>query len=143
MYFKTSPRWKSKQRGTSVIKIRVLRKVFCGQFCFTRRRWQGGGIADLPSLRTPFAIRQMSREQNFWEKIASCVLVAYASLLASITLLPRWIAYLKITWDEEDLCSRYKQKKRFLHVMTAYKMGKTKFLRVASFKVIWFTCYWY
>ena len=45
-----------------------------------------GGIADLPLLRTLLAIRQKSREPIFWEVMDS-VLVAYASLAASRTLL--------------------------------------------------------
>ena len=46
-----------------------------------------GGIADLPLLRTLLAIRQKSREPSFWEVMDSFVLVAYASLAASRTLL--------------------------------------------------------
>ena len=46
-----------------------------------------GGIVDLPLLRTLLAIRQKSREPCFWEVMDSFVLVAYASLAASRTLL--------------------------------------------------------
>ena len=46
-----------------------------------------GGIADLPLLRTLLAIRQKSQEPSFWEVIDSFVLLAYASLVASRTLL--------------------------------------------------------
>ena len=46
-----------------------------------------GGIADLPLLRTLYAICQKSQEPSFWEVMDSFVLVAYASLAASITLL--------------------------------------------------------
>ena len=46
-----------------------------------------GGIADLPLLRTLLAIRQKSREPSFWEVMDSFVLLAYASLAASRTLL--------------------------------------------------------
>ena len=46
-----------------------------------------GGIADLPLLRTLLAIRQKSREPSFWEVMGSFVLLAYASLAASRTLL--------------------------------------------------------
>ena len=46
-----------------------------------------GGIADLPLLRTLLAIRQKSREPSFWEVVDSFVLVAYACLAASRTLL--------------------------------------------------------
>ena len=48
-----------------------------------------GGIADLPLLRTLLAIRQKSREPSFWEVMDSFVLVAYASLAVSRTLLQR------------------------------------------------------
>ena len=46
-----------------------------------------GGIADLPLLRTLLAIHQKSREASFWEVMDSFVLVAYASLAVSRTLL--------------------------------------------------------
>ena len=48
-----------------------------------------GSIADLPLLRILFAIRQKSREPSFWEVMDSFVLLAYASLAASRTLLQR------------------------------------------------------
>ena len=51
-----------------------------------------GGIADLPLLRTLLAIRQKSREPSFWEVMDSFVLVAYASLAVSRTLLQRLLA---------------------------------------------------
>ena len=44
-----------------------------------------GGLADL--LRTLLAIRQKSREPSFWEVMDSFVLLAYASLAVSRTLL--------------------------------------------------------
>ena len=53
-----------------------------------------GGIADLPLLRTLLAIRQKSREPSFWEVMDSFVLVAYATLAASRTLLQRLLACL-------------------------------------------------
>ena len=46
-----------------------------------------GGIADLPLLRTLLAIRQKSGEPSFWEVMDTFVLLAYASLAASTTLL--------------------------------------------------------
>ena len=45
------------------------------------------GIADLPLLRTLLANCHKSQEQSFWEVMGSFVLVAYASLAASRTLL--------------------------------------------------------
>ena len=46
-----------------------------------------GGIGDLPLLRTLLAICQKSREPSLWEVMDSFVLLAYASLAASRTLL--------------------------------------------------------
>ena len=62
-----------------------------------------GGIADLPLLRTLLAIRQKSREPSFWEIMDSFVLLAYASLAASRTLLQQLLACLKFMSDSEDL----------------------------------------
>ena len=62
-----------------------------------------GGIADLPLLRTLLAIRQKSQEPSFWEVMGSFVLVAYANLAASRTLLQRLLACLNFTLDSEDL----------------------------------------
>ena len=67
-----------------------------------------GGIADLPLLRTLLAIHQNSREPSFWEVMDSFVLVAYASLAASRTLLQRLRACLDFTLDSEDLFCWYK-----------------------------------
>ena len=62
-----------------------------------------GGTADLPLLRTILAIPQRSREPSFWEVMDSFVLVAYASLAASRTLLQQLLACLSFTLDSEDL----------------------------------------
>ena len=70
-----------------------------------------GGTADFPLLRTLLAIRQKSREPGFWEVLDSFVLVAYASLAASRTLLQRLLACLNFTLDSEDLFCWYKRKK--------------------------------
>ena len=69
----------------------------------TSRSLNRGGIADLPLLRTLLAIRQKSREPSFWEVMDSFVLLAYASLAASRTLLQRLLACLNFTLDSEDL----------------------------------------
>ena len=69
-----------------------------------------GGIADLPFLRTLLAIRQKSREPSFWEVMDSFVLVTYASLAASRTLLQPLLACLNFTLDSEDLFCWYKRK---------------------------------
>ena len=60
------------------------------------------GIADLPLLRTLLAIRQKSREPSFWEVMYPFVLLAYASLAASRTLLQRLLASLNFTLESED-----------------------------------------
>ena len=46
-------------------------------------------IADLPLLRTLLAICQKARDPSFWEAVDYFVLVAYARLTASRTLLQR------------------------------------------------------
>ena len=60
----------------------------------TSRSLNRGGIADLHLLRTLLAIRQKSREPSFWEVMDSFVLLAYASLAASGTLLQRLLVCL-------------------------------------------------
>ena len=73
-----------------------------------------GGIAELPLLRTQLAICQKSQEPSFWEVIDSFVLLAYASLAASRTLLQRLLACLNFTLESEDLSYWFKRKKWFL-----------------------------
>ena len=58
-----------------------------------------GGIADIPLLRTLLAIRQKSQEPSFWEAVDSFVLLAYASLAASKTLLQWLLVCLNFTLD--------------------------------------------
>ena len=70
-----------------------------------------GRIADLPLLRTLVAIRQKSREPSFWEVMDSFVSLAYASLVASRTLLQRLLACLNFTLESEDFSLWYKRKK--------------------------------
>ena len=70
-----------------------------------------GGMADLPLLRTLLAIHQKSREPSLWEVMDSFVLVAYASLAASRTLLQRLLACLNFALNSEDLFCWYKRKK--------------------------------
>ena len=61
------------------------------------------GIANLPLLRTLLAIHQKSGESSFWEVMDSFVLIVYASLAASRTLLQRLLACLNLTLNSEDL----------------------------------------
>ena len=56
-----------------------------------------GDIADLPLLRTLSVICQKSREPSFWEVMDSFVLLAYASLAASRTLLQQLLTCLNFT----------------------------------------------
>ena len=60
-------------------------------------------IADLPLLRTLLAIRQNSQEPSFWEVMDSFVLLAYASLEASRTLLQRLLSCLNLEAEAADL----------------------------------------
>ena len=68
-----------------------------------------GGIADLPFLRTLLAIHQKSRDPSFWELMDSFVLLAYASLATSRTLLQPLLACLNL--ESEDFSLWYKRKK--------------------------------
>ena len=76
-----------------------------------------GGIADLTLLRTLLAICQNFREPSFWEMMDSFILLAYASLTASRTLLQQLLACLNFTLDSEDWSFWCKQRKRFLWTM--------------------------
>ena len=76
----------------------------------TSRPLNRGGIADLPLLRTLLAIRQKSREPSFWEVMDSFVLLAYASLAVSRTLLQRLLACLSFILDSDYLSFWYKRK---------------------------------
>ena len=62
-----------------------------------------GGIADLLLLKTVLTIRQKSREPRSSEAMGSFVLLAYAILAASRTLLQRLLACLNFTLESEDL----------------------------------------
>ena len=73
----------------------------------TLRRLNRGSIADLPLLRTLLAIQ----EPSFWEVMDSFVLLAYASLAASRTLLQRLLACLNFPLDLEDLILLVQMKK--------------------------------
>ena len=84
----------------------------------TSGRLNRGSIADLHLLTTLLAIRQKSWQPSFWEMMNS-VLLAYASLVASRTLLQQLLACLNFTLDSEDLFYWYKQKKWFLWTMAA------------------------
>ena len=58
-----------------------------------------GDIADLPLLRTLLAIHQKSWEPGFWEVMDFFVLLAYASLAGSRTILQQLLACLDFTLE--------------------------------------------
>ena len=70
----------------------------------TSRLLNRGGIADLPLLRTLLAICQKSQEPNFWEVKDSFVLLAYASLAASRTLLQQFRPSQLKVWSMFSMC---------------------------------------
>ena len=85
-----------------------------------------GGTVDLSLLRTLLAICQKYREPSFWVVMDSFVLVAYASLVVSWTLLQWLLACLNFTLDSEDLFCWYKRKKKdFYELWQQYKLMKT------------------
>ena len=91
----------------------------------TSRPLNRGGIADLSLLRTLLAICQKSREPSFWEVMDSFVLLAYASLAASRTLLQQLLAYLTFALESEDLSFWYTQKSDFYELWHQHKQLKT------------------
>ena len=60
-----------------------------------------------------------SWKPRFWELMDSFILFAYASLVASRTLLQRLLACLNFTLESEDLSFLHKRKKWFLWTMAA------------------------
>ena len=67
-------------------------------------------------LRT-LAIRQMSQVPSSWKVMDSFVLVSYASLAASTSLLQRLLAFLNFTLDSEDLFYELLQHRKQLKIM--------------------------
>ena len=108
-YFRLVLEGKTGKEKSESSRLMFLEKFLTNNFALsdaednTSALWNRGGIADLPLLKTPLAICQKLQEQRFWEKIDSFVLVAYASLAASRTLLQWLIACLNFTLDSEDL----------------------------------------
>ena len=62
-----------------------------------------GSIEDLPLLRTLLAIHPKLQPPSFWGVMESLVLLVYASLADSRTLLQQLLACLNFTLDSEDL----------------------------------------
>ena len=79
-------------------RLEFLEKLLANNFTLsdeednTSEPLNRGGIADLLLLRILLAICQKSREQSFWEVMGCFVLLAYASLAASKTLLQQLLA---------------------------------------------------
>ena len=90
----------------------------------TSRLLNGGGIADLPLLRSLLTIRQKSWEPIFWEVMNYFVLLAYGSLVTSRTFMQQLLACLNFTLDSEDLSFWCKQKRWFLRTMAATQAAK-------------------
>ena len=93
MQFQISSR---KKKGTEIPKssrLEFLEKFLSNNFALsdaedsTFGSLNRGDIADLLLLITLLVTRQKSREPSFWEVMVSFVLVAYASLVASRTIL--------------------------------------------------------
>ena len=117
MQFQSSSRRETGKEILELSRLEFLKKFSAKKFALsdaednTSGPLNRGGIADLPLLRTILTIRQKSREPSFWELMESFVLLAYASLAASRTLLQRLLTCLNFTLDSEDLFYWYKQKK--------------------------------
>ena len=95
-------------------RLEFLQKFSANNFALsdaednTSRPLKRGGIGDLPLLRTLLAIHQKSREPSFLEVMDSFVILAYANLAASRTLLQRLLACLNFPLEAEDLSFWYK-----------------------------------
>ena len=114
MQFQISSRSENRQRDTKSSRLEFKEKFSANNFALsdaednTSGPLNRVGIADLPLLRTLLAIRQKSQEPSFWEVMDSFVLLAYASLAASRTLLQRLQASLNFTLKSEDFSLWYK-----------------------------------
>ena len=112
-------------------RLELLEKLLANNFALsdaednTSGPLNRGCIEDLPLLRTLLAIRQKSQEPSLWEVMDSFILVAYASLAASRTILQRLLACLNFPLDSEDLLCWYKQKSDFYELWQQHKLLKT------------------
>ena len=91
-----------------------------------------GGIADLPLLKTLLAIRQKSREPNFWEVMDFFVLVAYASLAASRALLQRLLTFRNLIQIQKIYSIVTNEKNDFYKLWQQRKLLKTMEMSEAS-----------
>ena len=108
MHFQISSKSKTGKETHESSRLEFQEKFSANNFALsdaednTSNPLNRGGIADLPLLRTLLAIYQKSREPSFWEVMDSFVLLAYATLAASRTLLQRLLACLNFTLESED-----------------------------------------
>ena len=119
-------------KNVKIVKIRVLRREFlANNFVLldaednTSGPLNRGSIANIPLLRTLLTNCQKSQQQGLWKQMESFVLLTYASLAASRTLLQRLVACLNFTLDSEDLFRWYKQKSDFYDLWQQHKLLKT------------------
>ena len=102
--------------GKESSRLELLEKFLAINFALsdaednTSRPVTRGCIAHLPVENTISNLPK-SKEPSFWKVTESFVLIAYACLAASRTLLQRLLACLNFTLDSEDLLYWYKQKK--------------------------------
>ena len=117
--------WKTGKKIPDSSKLEVLEKFSENNFALWDAEGNNSGllnrgsIADLPSLKILLAIRQKSRETSFWEVLESLVLLVYACLAASRTLLQWLLASLNFILHSEDLSLWYKSNKWFPWTMAA------------------------
>ena len=114
--FKLVLEWKTVKKIPESSRLEFTEKFSVNNFALldaedkTSGLLNRGGVADLPLLRTLLEICQKSREPSFWEVMDYFVLLAYASLAASRTLLQQLLACLNFTL-ESDFSLWYKRKK--------------------------------
>ena len=115
--FKLVVDWKTDKEIPESSRLGFLEKFSANNFALSEAEDNTSGplnregIADLPLLRTLLAIHQKSRQPSLWEVMDSFVLLAYASLAASRTLLQQLLACLNFILEAEDLSFWYKRKK--------------------------------
>ena len=91
--FRLVLKWKAGKDIPESSSLKFLEKFLANNFALpdaednTSGLLRRGGIADLPLMRTLLAIRQRLREPCFWKVMDSFVLLAFARLAASRTLL--------------------------------------------------------
>ena len=106
MQFQISSRRETGKEIPESSRLEFLEKFSANNFALRDAEDNTSGLlnrADLPFMRILLAIHQKSREPNFWEVVDSFVLLAYANLASSRTLLPQLLVRLNFTLEAEDL----------------------------------------